>query len=160
VAVEQILAGIDIERRPGFRMQRAESHKLLSHPDAARPPVAALQILQQRNPLFELFQILAHGVGVPSKIERKRRRAVFPGKDGGWHKILFKSATARSDAEMGKRWAMTTANRRGEEAFRSRVSSHRSSGLFVVRTKKAAEKNPDLETSGGAWMGPLRGKDL
>src|SRR6185369_41223 len=48
VAVEQILAGIDIERRPAFRMQRAESHKLLSHPDVARRPVTALQVLQQR----------------------------------------------------------------------------------------------------------------
>jgi hypothetical protein len=61
VTVEQILAGIDIERRPGIPVQRAESHKLLSRGEATTGPVAPLQVLQQRNTLFELFQILAHG---------------------------------------------------------------------------------------------------
>ncbi|SRR5260370_25999161 len=42
VAVEQILPGIDIERRPGFPVQRAESHELLSRADAVRDPVALL----------------------------------------------------------------------------------------------------------------------
>lgn len=117
VAVEQILAGIDIERRPAFRMERAESHKLLSHPDAARRPVAALQVLQQRNTLFELFQILAHGIGVPSRSSAR---------DGGQHSqarmvggtSFLKPAAARSDAETGKRWARTMANRRGGEPLR------------------------------------------
>src|SRR5216684_2567970 len=68
VTVEQILAGIDIERRPGIPVQRAESHELLSCGDAATGPVAPLQVLQQRNTLFELFQILTHKVvGLPSK---------------------------------------------------------------------------------------------
>src|SRR5712692_3793683 len=46
VTVEQILAGIDIKRRPGIRVQRAESHELLSRGDAATGPVAPLQVLQ------------------------------------------------------------------------------------------------------------------
>src|SRR6266851_9948882 len=66
VTVEQILAGIDIKRRPGIPVQRAESHELLSRSDAATGPVAPLQVLQQRNTLFELFQILAHGLLFPS----------------------------------------------------------------------------------------------
>src|SRR5579864_7212642 len=83
VAIEQILAGISIERRPGFRVQRAETHKLLSRSNATGPPVAPLQVLQQRNTPFELFQILAHGGWCRFQFERKRWRAAFPGKDGG-----------------------------------------------------------------------------
>src|SRR5260370_27586768 len=60
VTVEQILAGIDIERRPSIPVQRAESHELLSCGDPATGPVAPLKGLQQRNTLFELFQILTH----------------------------------------------------------------------------------------------------
>ena len=42
VAVEQILTGIDIERRPGVRVQRAQSHELFSRADAVSVPVALL----------------------------------------------------------------------------------------------------------------------
>src|ERR1035438_7952226 len=72
VTVEQILAGIDIERRPGIPMQRTESHELLARGGAATGPMAPLQVLQQRNTLFELFQILTHGVGLPSKRPQRR----------------------------------------------------------------------------------------
>jgi hypothetical protein len=61
MAVEQILAGVDIEGRPGIPVQRAESHELVARGEAPTGPMAPLQILQQRNTLFELFQILAHG---------------------------------------------------------------------------------------------------
>ena len=61
VTVEQILAGVDVERRVSFRVQRAESYELLARRDAATGPMAPLQVLQQRNPFFELFQILTHG---------------------------------------------------------------------------------------------------
>src|SRR4030095_2046196 len=76
VAVEQVFAGIDVKRGSGFCVERTKSHELLSAAGAARGPVATLQILQQRNALFELFQILVHGAGVPS---RSRVR------DGGRH---------------------------------------------------------------------------
>src|ERR1035438_1127043 len=52
VTVEQILAGIDIERRPGIPMQRTESHELLARGGAATGPMAPLQVLQQRNTLL------------------------------------------------------------------------------------------------------------
>jgi hypothetical protein len=67
VAVEQIFAGVDIERRPGVRVQRTKSGELLSRADAASGPVVPLQVLQQRNLLFELFQISSHGADVPFK---------------------------------------------------------------------------------------------
>ena len=43
----------------------------------------ALQILQQWDVLFEPLQILGHGVDFASRVERRRKAAVFPGKDGG-----------------------------------------------------------------------------
>jgi hypothetical protein len=66
VTVEQILSGIDIEGRPGIGVQRAQSHELIAATDAATGPVAPLQVLQQRKPLFDLFQILAHRCCFPS----------------------------------------------------------------------------------------------
>jgi hypothetical protein len=43
----------------------------------------ALQILQQRDALFEPLQILGHGAVVASRVERRRKAGRFPGKDGG-----------------------------------------------------------------------------
>src|SRR3989442_6185488 len=61
VAVKQILAGVDVERRARFLVQGTQSHELLPLAGAAADPVALLQVLQQREALFELFQILIHG---------------------------------------------------------------------------------------------------
>ena len=48
----------------------------------------ALQILQQRNALFEPLQIVGHRAVFASKDERRRKPAVFPGKDGGRRQFL------------------------------------------------------------------------
>jgi hypothetical protein len=48
-----------------------------------RLPVVALQILQQRNALFEPLQILGHGAGFAFRVKRRRKAAAMPGKDGG-----------------------------------------------------------------------------
>jgi hypothetical protein len=45
--------------------------------------VEPLQVLQQRNTLFELFQILTHRLWDSLQNERRRELASFPGKDGG-----------------------------------------------------------------------------
>jgi len=45
--------------------------------------VAPLQVLQQRNTLFDLFQILAHVVQFSFCGEFRRESTAFPGKDGG-----------------------------------------------------------------------------
>ena len=42
VAVEEILAGIDVERRAGIGVQRAQSHELFARTHAASGPVALL----------------------------------------------------------------------------------------------------------------------
>src|SRR5215472_4930616 len=61
VAVEQVLARIDVKRRARFRVQRTQPHELLAGASAAGGPVVLLQELQQRQALFEPFQILLHG---------------------------------------------------------------------------------------------------
>jgi hypothetical protein len=48
----------------------------------------ALQILQQRNLLFEPLQIVGHRAVFASKDERRRKPVVFPGKDGGRRQFL------------------------------------------------------------------------
>src|SRR6202049_1487708 len=66
VTIEQILAGIDIERRLRIRMQRAKSDELVAGADMVSGPVVPLQVFQQWQTLFELFQILAHGLDLSS----------------------------------------------------------------------------------------------
>src|SRR6266851_1573747 len=53
-----------------------------------RLPVVALQIVQQRDTLFEPLQILGHGAVFASRVEIRWKAAVFPGKDGGRRRFL------------------------------------------------------------------------
>ena len=62
VTVKEIFAGVDIKRRPGFRVQRTESDKLGAVTGRPAGPIQLPQILEQRQSLFEFFDILAHGV--------------------------------------------------------------------------------------------------
>ncbi len=62
VTVKEILAGVDIERRAGFRMQGTESDELGAVTSRLGDPVLLPQIIEQRKALFEFFEILAHGV--------------------------------------------------------------------------------------------------
>src|SRR5215469_18890147 len=61
VTVEQVLAGIDVKGRARFPVQGTQPHELLAGASAAGGPVVLLQVLQQRQALFEPFQILFHG---------------------------------------------------------------------------------------------------
>src|SRR5580658_9804494 len=53
VAVEQILARVDVEGRMGFLMQGAESDELGASAGAVSGPLVSLQVLEQWNALFE-----------------------------------------------------------------------------------------------------------
>jgi hypothetical protein len=61
VAVEEIFASVDIERRANFRVQGTEADELRTMTGRSRDPVLLPQIIEQRNTLFEFFEILAHG---------------------------------------------------------------------------------------------------
>ena len=61
VAVEQVPAGIDIEGRARIPVQWTKPYKLLPGAPTAGRPVMPLQIVQQREMLFELFQVRIQG---------------------------------------------------------------------------------------------------
>jgi hypothetical protein len=58
VAVEDIFGCVDVERRMAFRMQWTQTNELLMGADWPCRPVALLQIIQQREPLFQILQVM------------------------------------------------------------------------------------------------------
>ena len=83
VTVEEIFAGVNVERGPGFRVQRTKSDELVAVTGRSTGPILLPQIVEQRQALFEFFDILVHGRCFASGGERRRRPPAFPGKDGG-----------------------------------------------------------------------------
>jgi hypothetical protein len=75
VTVEQVPAGIDIEGRARIPVQWAKSYKLLPGAATAGTPVMSQQIVQQREMLFELFQVRIHGVVF---LQESRLRGIGP----------------------------------------------------------------------------------
>jgi hypothetical protein len=82
VAVEEILAGVNVKGRAGFRVQRAESDELGVVTGRPGGPILPSQIIEQRQALFEFFEVLTQGRVFASRDERRRTPATFPGKDG------------------------------------------------------------------------------
>ena len=89
VAVEQILVGIDVERRARFPMQGTQPYELLPGSRTATAPVVPLQVLQQRQPLFELFQVLAHGLDLSSWLSIGEDRPYSQARMVGAGKSLY-----------------------------------------------------------------------
>jgi len=53
VAVEEILAGIDIKGRPSFRVQGTEPHELRALTRQPASPILLSQVIEQRESVFE-----------------------------------------------------------------------------------------------------------
>jgi len=83
VTVEEIFAGVDIERGLGFLVQRTEADELGAVTGRPAGPILLPQIVEQRQALFEFFDILAHGVVGLRRRTLEEGRPAFPGKDGG-----------------------------------------------------------------------------
>jgi hypothetical protein len=83
VTVEQVFSGIDVERGMSVLMQRTESRELGAGTDPMPSPLVPLQVLQQRNALFEPFEILAHGVHSSFQRQGMNPGPQIPGEDGG-----------------------------------------------------------------------------
>ena len=62
VTVEKVFSDVDVEGGMPVLMQRTEFRELSAAIDPMSFLVVLLQVLQQRNTLFEPFEILAHGV--------------------------------------------------------------------------------------------------
>jgi len=65
MTVKEILVSVDIERRPGFRVQRAESNEFGGVTRRPGGPILLPQIIEQRQALFKFFEVLAHGAVLP-----------------------------------------------------------------------------------------------
>ena len=99
VAVEEIFASIDVERRLSFPVQRTESDELGGAVTCrAGVPVLLPQIIEQRLALFEFFDVLAHGAFSVRKPSVGEGPPAFPGKDGGWKKF-FSETQGREDLQ-------------------------------------------------------------
>jgi len=61
VTVKEIFAGVDIERKGGFPVQRTEADELVAVTGRPGDPVLLPQIIKQRKALLEFFEILTHG---------------------------------------------------------------------------------------------------
>jgi hypothetical protein len=65
VTVKEILAGVDVERRAGFRMKGTESDELGAVSGGPGDPILLPQISEQRKALFQFFDVLAHDAVLP-----------------------------------------------------------------------------------------------
>lgn len=98
VTVEEIFASVDIERRPGFRMQWAESNELGPESDRPGGPTLLPQIIEQRQTLFQFFDILAHGAVFPLEARVGRDGQHSQARMVGRRKFL-RAARAKEFAE-------------------------------------------------------------
>ena len=72
IAIEQALAGIHQEAGFVIAVQRAQSHQSTAAQLSGRLPIMRLQIVQQRNLLFQLVEDLAtHGLFASSSRVRQ-----------------------------------------------------------------------------------------
>jgi hypothetical protein len=65
VTVKEIFAGVDIERRSGFRVQGTEPEELGAVSGGPGDPILLPQIIKQRKTLFQFFDVLAHNAVLP-----------------------------------------------------------------------------------------------
>jgi hypothetical protein len=64
-------------------VQRTETDELGALTGRPSDPILLPQILEQRQALFEFFDILAHGVVLPPEANVRRRAASIP-RQGWW----------------------------------------------------------------------------
>ena len=74
MTVKEIFAGVDIERRAGFRVQETEADELRAVTGRPGDPVLLPQIIEQRKALFEFFDVLAHGAVLPLEVNVGKSR--------------------------------------------------------------------------------------
>ena len=103
VTVKEIFAGVDIERRPGFRVQRTESDELGAVTYRPGGPMLLPQIIEQRQALFEFFDILVHGAVLPPETSVGEGRQPFQGTMvGGKHFLRDAGARGFAEPELAK----------------------------------------------------------
>jgi hypothetical protein len=144
MTVKEILAGIDIERRAGFRMKGTESDELGAVRGGPGDPILLPQIIEQRKALFQFFDVLAHDAVLPLEAERRRLLPAFPGKDGGWRNFL-RAARAR---EFAKPESARTKAQLGDQRDRRAPASEPCGRAFGGERKVPVGSGPGRGPSG------------
>src|SRR6266853_6183516 len=84
VAIEEIFARVDIERRAGFRMQGTKSDELGAESDGPGGPILLPKIIEPGKALFQFFDVLAHDAVLPLEVNvgegRQHSQARMVGK--------------------------------------------------------------------------------
>jgi hypothetical protein len=109
-------------------------------------PILLPQVIEQRQSPFELFEILAHALFLPPGNEPRRRRAAFPGEDGGWKRKFLRDAEAREPAEPESERIMTQL---GDRPDRHAPTNEPRGRAFGAERKPLVESGPGRLTSGG-----------
>src|SRR6266481_1665504 len=147
VTVEEILAGIDIERRPGFRMQWTESNEFGAESDRPGGPTLLPQIIEQRQTLFQFFDILAHGAVFPLEANVGEGSQHSQARMVGRRKFL-RAARAKEFAEPE---SAKTKIQLADRSVHRTPASESCGRAFGKKRKEPAESGPVRGPSGGVW---------
>src|SRR5208283_4709461 len=156
VTVEEIFASVDVERRPGFRMQWAESNELGPESDRPGGPTLLLQIIEQRQTLFQLFDILAHGAVFPLEANVGEGGQHSQARMVGGRKFL-RAAGAKEFAEPESAKSKAQLPDRSDHRAPTTEPCRRA---FGGERKQPVESGPVRGPSGEVWKDRARGQDL
>ncbi len=147
VTVEEIFASVDIERRPGFRMQWAESNELGAESDRPGGPTLLPQIIEQRQTLFQFFDILAHGAVFPLEANVGEGRQHSQARMVGRRKFL-RAARAKEFAESESAKSKAQLPDRSDHHA---LTSEPRERAFDGERKEPVGSSPGRWPSGGVW---------
>jgi hypothetical protein len=147
VAVEEIFAGVYIERRSGFRVEWAEADELGAVTLVPASPILLPQIIQQRQALFEFFEVFAHGAVLPLETSVGEGKQHSQARMVGEREIL-RGAAARGPA--GPELVPTSA-RRQARLDRPASANERRGRAFGAERNEPVGWGRGRGPSGGAW---------
>ena len=153
VTVEEIFASVDIERRPGFRMQWTESNELGAESDRPGGPTLLPQIIEQRQTLFQFFDILAHGAVFPLEANVGEGGQHFQARMVGRREFL-RAAGAR---EFAKPESAKSKAQLPDRSDHRAPTTEPCGRAFGGERKEPVGSGPGRGPSGGVWKDRAHG---
>ena len=152
VTVKEIFAGIDVERRAGFRMQGTKSDELGAVRGGPGDPILLPQDNRAAKGAVSIFRRPRPRRSFASGGERRRLLPAFPGKDGGWRNFL-RAARAR---EFAKPESAKTKAQLGDRPDRHAPASEPCARAFGGERKVPVGNGPGRGPSGEVWKDRAR----